>query len=178
MGGSQGAHAINEAMAGALPRLEDWRDRTQFLHLTGTADETLLSEAYEKNGMKAKVMKFCDQMELAYSAADLVVGRSGAATLAEIAAFGLPSVLIPFPRAAGDHQLHNARVFERVGASLLIAQSQLAAPRDEGGERLAEAVSALLQDEVQRQRMAAAARSIAVTNAEERIATLVEQYAN
>jgi UDP-N-acetylglucosamine--N-acetylmuramyl-(pentapeptide) pyrophosphoryl-undecaprenol N-acetylglucosamine transferase len=178
MGGSQGAHAINEAMACALPWLDDWRERTQFVHLSGTPDEPLVREAYEKNGMTAKVMSFCNQMELAYSAADLVIGRAGAATLTEVAAFGLPSILIPFPQAAGDHQLHNARVFERAGAARLVEQSQLSGLHAKKGERLAEALSALLSDDVQRERMAAAARSLAVANAEERIATLIEQYAD
>ena len=178
MGGSQGAHAVNEAMACSLPWLEPWKDRTQFLHLSGKTEERLLRAAYENNGMTAKVMSFCDRMEVAYSAADLVVGRSGAATLAEIAAFGLPSILIPFPLAAGDHQLHNARVFERAGAARLIEQSQLLSLHTESGWRLADAMSDLLQDDDQREQMAAAAQSIAVTNAAERIALLVEQYAN
>ncbi len=82
-----------------------------------------MRESYEKNGFRAKVMSFCDQMELAYSAADVVVARSGASTLTEIAAFGLPSILIPYPHAAGNHQWHNARVFERAGAARLIEQS-------------------------------------------------------
>jgi UDP-N-acetylglucosamine--N-acetylmuramyl-(pentapeptide) pyrophosphoryl-undecaprenol N-acetylglucosamine transferase len=178
MGGSQGAHAINEAMACALPKLDDWRERTQFVHLSGTRDQPLVREAYEKDGMTAKVMSFCSQMELAYSAADLVIGRAGAATLTEIAAFGLPSILVPFPHATGNHQLHNARVFERAGAARLVEQSQLSGLHAERGERLARAVSALLSDDVQRERMAAAARSLAVADAEKRIATLIEQYAD
>ena len=86
----------------------------QFVHLSGTHDEPFLRESYEENGQVAKVMSFCNQMELAYSAADVVVGRSGASTLTEIAAFGLPSILIPYPHAAGNHQwLQRARVRAR-----------------------------------------------------------------
>jgi UDP-N-acetylglucosamine--N-acetylmuramyl-(pentapeptide) pyrophosphoryl-undecaprenol N-acetylglucosamine transferase len=172
MGGSQGAHAMNEAMACALPWLDGRTDNTQFVHLSGERDEQSAREAYEKNGFSAKVMSFCNQMELAYSAADLAIARSGAATLTEIAAFGLPAILVPFPHAAGNHQWHNARVFERAGAARLIEQSQLS------GERLAEVVTALLGSNAERQRMAAAAQSLCVADAAERIATLLEQYAD
>ena len=123
-------------------------------------------------------MGFCNQMELAYSAADLVVARSGAATLTEVAAFALPAILIPYPLAASDHQLHNARVFERAGAAHVIEQSQLAGLHTTAGERLAESVGGLLRDEAQRHRMASSARSLGVTDAAERIAGLLEQYAH
>ena len=178
MGGSQGAHTINEMMAAALPWLEEWRERTQFVHLSGPRDGMFVCEAYEKNGFEANVMSFCNQMELAYSAADLVVSRSGAATLTEIAAFGLPAVLIPFAHASGDHQLHNARVFERAGAVNVIEQSQLAGLHTAAGERLAELIGSLLRDDAQRNRMALAARSLGVSDASERIATLLEAYAH
>ncbi|HUK81142.1 MAG TPA: undecaprenyldiphospho-muramoylpentapeptide beta-N-acetylglucosaminyltransferase [Verrucomicrobiae bacterium] len=179
MGGSQGAQAINELMAGALPRLDEWRDSTQFVHLSGERDEAFVREAYEKNGFAANVMSFCNQMELAYSAADLVVARSGAATLTELAAFGLPAVLIPFPHAAGDHQLHNARVFERAGAANVIGRPQRARPDGVAvGEQLAGSISSLLRDDTRRSRMASAARSLRITDAEERIATLLETYAH
>jgi len=177
-GGSQGAHAINEAMGCALPRLGSWRDRTQFVHLTGTRDESVVRETYKKNGQLAKVMSFCNQMELAYSAADLVIGRSGAATLSEIATFGLPSILLPFPHAAGDHQLHNARAFEQAGAAQLIEQEQVPQLYGTTGERLAEAIVGLLKDDRQRARMAAATLTLAMPDAEQRIAMLIEHYAN
>lgn len=178
VGGSQGAHAINEAMAGALPRLDEWKERTQFVHLSGTRDEPFLRAAYEENGHVAKVMRFCNQMELAYSAADLVVGRSGAATLTEIAAFGLPSILVPFPHAASNHQLCNARVFERAGAARLVEQAQLSNATGAAGERLSEAIIGLLSDDSQRARMAEATRTLAVSDAEQRIAALIELHAN
>ncbi len=179
MGGSQGARALNEGMACALPWLERWKDETQFVHLSGQQDEELVRDAYDKNECVAKVMSFCSEMNLAYSAADLVIARAGAATLTELAAFGLPSVLVPYPQAAGNHQWHNARVFERTGAARLLDQSQF----DHGlhaarGERLAEVVAGLLADESRRARMAAAARALAVEDASERIVALLEQYAN
>lgn len=179
MGGSQGAHAINEAMGCALPWLEHCRERIQFVHLAGMKDERVVRETYENSEFTANVMGFCNQMELAYGAADLVIARAGAATLTEIAAIGLPSILVPYPYATGNHQWHNARVFERAGAARLIEESQL----DTGlhaarGERLAETVANLLVDDDERADMAAAARSLAVTDAAERIASLLETYAN
>jgi UDP-N-acetylglucosamine--N-acetylmuramyl-(pentapeptide) pyrophosphoryl-undecaprenol N-acetylglucosamine transferase len=167
MGGSQGAHAINEAMAAALPELNEWKERTQFVHLSGVRDETLVREAYARNGFSAIVMSFCSEMELAYSAADIVVARAGAATLTELAAFGLPAILIPYPEATGNHQFHNARVFERAGAARIAEPARLAAT-----------IAGLLADDKARAGMAVAAQSLAVENAAERIADLVEAYAN
>jgi UDP-N-acetylglucosamine--N-acetylmuramyl-(pentapeptide) pyrophosphoryl-undecaprenol N-acetylglucosamine transferase len=175
-GGSQGARAINDAIVCALPWLEDWKETAQFVHLCGELDEQVLQEAYTKNGFAAKVMSFCDQMQLAYSAADLVIARSGAASLAEIAAFELPAILVPYPHATGNHQWHNAQVFVRTGAARIIDQSQLTTGLHAArGERLADVVAALLRDGPERKRMASAARSLAVTDAAERVATLLEQ---
>jgi UDP-N-acetylglucosamine--N-acetylmuramyl-(pentapeptide) pyrophosphoryl-undecaprenol N-acetylglucosamine transferase len=137
------------------------------VHVSGTKDETFVRAAYDRNGLTAVVMGFCSTMELAYSAADLAVSRAGAATLAELAVFGLPAVLVPLPTAAGNHQWLNARVAERAGAARVLEQSQLAG--------LADAVAGLLHDDAARQRMAAAARALAMPDAEQRIADLVEQ---
>lgn len=163
-------------MACALPWLDGRTERVQFMHLTGAHDEQFVRESYEKNGITGKVMSFCDQMELAYSAADVVVARSGASTLTEIAAFGLPAILIPYPQAAGNHQWHNARVFERAGAARLLDQSQFSSLHAERGERLAQAITELLDDEAGRARMARAARLLAVEDAAERLVGLLEQY--
>ena len=168
MGGSQGARAINEAVVAALPGLADWKGRTQFVHLSGPRDATTLRAAYEANGFKAQVMSFCNEMELPYSAADLVIARSGAATLTELAAFGLPAILLPYPQAAGNHQWHNAKVFERVGAARIV----------EPVTQLPATLRRLLEDEGGRAGMAQAARTLAVTDAAERIANLVETYAD
>jgi UDP-N-acetylglucosamine--N-acetylmuramyl-(pentapeptide) pyrophosphoryl-undecaprenol N-acetylglucosamine transferase len=175
-GGSQGAHAINEAVTAALPQLKQRADVLQFVHLTGAQDEPCMREAYEKNGFDATVMSFCKQMELAYSVADVVVTRSGASTLTEIAAFGLPAILIPYPHAAGNHQWHNARVFERAGAARLVSQSPSDGIRTECGKPLAAVMAELLDDEAARMNMAKAARALAVEDAADRIATLLEQY--
>lgn len=178
MGGSQGAHAINETLACTLPWLEDWSRETQFVHLAGKTDEDFVRDAYAKNGFNAKVMGFCSEMELAYSAADLVIARAGAATLTEIAAFGLPSILIPYPLATSEHQLHNARVFERAGAARIVEQRQLTGMHTLAGERLSEEIHGLLKHEETRRAMSEAARKLAVTDAHERITSLLEKYAD
>jgi UDP-N-acetylglucosamine--N-acetylmuramyl-(pentapeptide) pyrophosphoryl-undecaprenol N-acetylglucosamine transferase len=168
MGGSQGARAINDAVATALPRLADWRDRIQFIHLAGPRDDAAMRALYEQNWMKANVLSFCSEMQWPYSAADLVISRAGAGTLTELAAFGLPALLMPYPQAAGNHQWHNARVFETAGAARLLG------PND----NFTEALLALLADAPARTAMAECARSLAVNDAAERIADLVETYAN
>jgi len=168
MGGSQGARAVNEAVIAALPELSDWKERTQFVHLSGPRDEAMLRAAYEKNGFKANVMSFCNEMELPYSAADLVIARSGAATLTELAVFGLPAILLPYPHATGNHQWHNAKVFERIGAARIA----------EPVTRLPEELSDLLDAAGVRAGMARAVQTLAVNDAAERIADLVETYAD
>ena len=179
-GGSQGAHAINAGIAGALPWLRERANDLQFVHLTGMKDEQFVREAYRGNGIRAVVMSFCGQMELAYSAADMVVARSGASTLTEIAAFGLPSILIPYQRAAGNHQWYNARVFERAGAARLMDEPP-GEPTSGGenggsGKEFANVIGDLADDEARRGGMSRAARSLAVDDAADRIATLLEQY--
>ena len=168
MGGSQGARAINEAVVATLPDLADWKTRAQFVHLSGPRDEALVRAAYAEAGFPANVMSFCSEMEWPYSAADLVIGRSGAATLTELAVFGLPSILLPYPQAAGNHQWYNAKVFERIGAARLA----------EPVTQLPVVLHNLLANAAARAGMARAARTLAVTDAAERIADLVETYAD
>ncbi len=111
MGGSQGAHGINEAdHARCCP---NGRTTLQIIHFTGRDDEAAMRAAYESAGVSAYVAAFHHRMQEAYSAADFVVARSGAASLSELAYFGLPSLLIPYPFAAEDHQTFNAQIFAR-----------------------------------------------------------------
>ena len=128
----------------------------------------MVRAAYDQSGFRAHVMSFCSEMEWPYSAADLVIGRSGAATLTELAVFGLPAILLPYPQAAGNHQWHNAKVFERIGAARLA----------EPVAQLPAELHNLLADDGVRAGMARAARTLAVTDAAERIADLVETYAD
>lgn len=126
VGGSQGAAAVNEAALAVAARIT--RD-LHWLHITGKAHFETIFPTYEKLGVGGiyQVKAFLEGPEMAdaYAEASLVVSRSGAGTLSELAAFGLPSVLIPYPHAHADHQTENAREFESMGAAVLIPQETL-----------------------------------------------------
>jgi UDP-N-acetylglucosamine--N-acetylmuramyl-(pentapeptide) pyrophosphoryl-undecaprenol N-acetylglucosamine transferase len=122
-GGSQGAQGVNAALPRALRELGE----VQVLHLAGKGKAEAVQAAYRACGVAADVREYLEDMACAYGAADLVVCRSGASTLAEIAALRAPSVLVPFPHAAADHQDANARVFERAGAAVRVPEADLAA---------------------------------------------------
>jgi UDP-N-acetylglucosamine--N-acetylmuramyl-(pentapeptide) pyrophosphoryl-undecaprenol N-acetylglucosamine transferase len=143
-GGSQGALALNRAVAGWLDA--GGPDSAELIWVTGrgTFDEF---SRYDRPP-KVRVLDFLDPMADAYSVADLVVSRAGMITVAELCAWGLPNVLVPLPTAAADHQSHNARVLANAGASLLLPQSQLSP------ERLRDVVTGLLGDPARRKQMA------------------------
>jgi len=126
IGGSQGAHAINLAVAAALERLGG-RERLFFIHQTGAADEQWVRAAYRRAGIAASVQAFFDDMAAAYRQADWVICRAGATTVAEISALGKAAVFIPFPHAADNHQRLNARCLVEAGAAEMIDESQLSA---------------------------------------------------
>jgi UDP-N-acetylglucosamine--N-acetylmuramyl-(pentapeptide) pyrophosphoryl-undecaprenol N-acetylglucosamine transferase len=147
-GGSQGALAINRAVAG-------WLDAGglgggALLWVTGRATHSEFLRYHRPPGVQ--VLDFLDPMADGYAVADLVVSRAGMITVAELCAWGLPSILIPLPTAAADHQTHNARVLADAGASLMLPQSELTA------ERLRETVAALFSDRAAREVMAERAR--------------------
>lgn len=123
MGGSQGARRINELVAASLPVLAD--SGIQVLHISGPADYELVKPAYEEHPEAGVLRDFCPEVQFAYAAADLAVCRSGAATLTELAYYEIPSVLIPYPFAADDHQTANAEIFSRPGAAELWPQKEL-----------------------------------------------------
>ena len=125
MGGSQGASGINRAMSDTAKLFrQKGGDIPQFIHITGLADESTVRKAYESAGVRAWVGAFHHAMQDAYAAADLAVARSGAASLTELAHFGLPSVLIPYPHAAEDHQSWNARIFRDAGAAEVLREPE------------------------------------------------------
>ncbi|MDD5557658.1 MAG: UDP-N-acetylglucosamine--N-acetylmuramyl-(pentapeptide) pyrophosphoryl-undecaprenol N-acetylglucosamine transferase [bacterium] len=170
MGGSQGARALNEAAAADAPLLARGGG-VQVVHLSGAEGCGMVRAAYGGAGLPAAVFAYLEEIEWAYAAADLAVCRCGAMTLAEIAASGLPAVLVPFPRAADDHQAVNARVFEAAGAAVV---------RPEAGLRpgaLAGLVRSLMDDPGARRRMGTAARSLAVPDAARRLADLIARAA-
>jgi UDP-N-acetylglucosamine--N-acetylmuramyl-(pentapeptide) pyrophosphoryl-undecaprenol N-acetylglucosamine transferase len=128
MGGSGGAHAINMAMKEAARLLKDVPG-IQVLHQTGEKDAQDVAAGYRTAGVKATVLPYIHDMTGAYAAADLVVSRSGATTVAELAVCGKRAVLVPYPYAADNHQEHNARTLAAAGAAEVIIQKDLAADR-------------------------------------------------
>ena len=123
MGGSQGARAINELVLQSLARLAGRLPEAQFFHLTGSGPLTeKLIQAYAALKLKAVVHPFFADMQLALGAATAAVCRSGASSLAELAAMRVPAVLIPYPTAGDNHQFHNARAFEATGSARLLEQ--------------------------------------------------------
>lgn len=129
MGGSQGARGLNEAVRRALPSLTLLEPRLQFIHLTGTHDFETIRQAHATHGQPALVRPFLTEMDLALGAADVACSRAGASALAEIAAMRLPSLLVPFPAAADDHQAANARAFARSGAARVLLEAQATADK-------------------------------------------------
>jgi UDP-N-acetylglucosamine--N-acetylmuramyl-(pentapeptide) pyrophosphoryl-undecaprenol N-acetylglucosamine transferase len=171
VGGSQGASALNKAMLDAIPALRELGKAIQTIHLAGTAQQQLIQDAYEKAGVKASVHGFFDKMEIAYSAADLAFCRAGGTTIAELTAMGLPSVLVPYPHAAQNHQLANARALAGMGAARLLEESVLNA------QTVKETVLRLLLDGAELQRMALEARAAGKPGAAAEIAAnIVEDF--
>lgn len=152
-GGSQGAHAINVAMVAAAPTLARHVPPLSIVHQTGDRDVDLVREGYRRAGLEARVVPYLHDMDQEMRAADLVVCRAGATTLAELTALGRPALLVPLPTATDDHQRRNAEALARRGAAEVLEQAAL------GGERLADRILALAADEPRRRSMAEAARS-------------------
>ncbi|MEO7300340.1 MAG: undecaprenyldiphospho-muramoylpentapeptide beta-N-acetylglucosaminyltransferase [Verrucomicrobiota bacterium] len=152
MGGSQGASGINNLMSAALSQIALHSPDLQFLHLTGTNDFEKVCDGYAAQNRKAVVRPFLTEMELALGAATVAISRSGASSLAEIAACGVPSILIPYPSATDNHQYYNALAFVESGAAKILEQSS-ATP-----ERLSSALFDLLEKENERVAMQSALR--------------------
>jgi UDP-N-acetylglucosamine--N-acetylmuramyl-(pentapeptide) pyrophosphoryl-undecaprenol N-acetylglucosamine transferase len=145
-GGSQGAHALNTKMLDALSHLAA-PHLYRFLHQSGEADLETVRAGYEKAGVEAEVRAFFNDMGDTYAAADLVICRAGATTVAEVASAGLPAVFIPYPHAADNHQYHNAKSLEEAGAAEMIDQESAA------GELLAGRIQYYRENEGVRRQM-------------------------
>ncbi|MDA8172128.1 MAG: undecaprenyldiphospho-muramoylpentapeptide beta-N-acetylglucosaminyltransferase [Nitrospiraceae bacterium] len=165
-GGSSGATSINKAVTEALENLADLKGKLQFLHQSGQRDYHAVREAYRGPGFKAMVAPFIYQMAEAYAAADMVISRAGATTLAELTALGKPSVLVPYPHA-GAHQEFNARKLEELGAARLIMDADLSGPR------MAEEIRFLMGNEAERADMAGKSRAIGQPDAAKKAADLL-----
>jgi UDP-N-acetylglucosamine--N-acetylmuramyl-(pentapeptide) pyrophosphoryl-undecaprenol N-acetylglucosamine transferase len=124
-GGSLGAHSINMTMAGAAPLLEKLGTAFTITHQTGEKDFEEVSGAYRSAGVEAKVVPFIDNMAAEYRAADLVICRAGATTIAEVTACGKPCIFIPFPHAVDDHQRKNAEALLKCSAGFMLLEREL-----------------------------------------------------
>jgi len=170
LGGSNGARSINQNVPRALYRIRGKLAGWRIIHQAGEAEREATRRLYQKLGLKATVAGFIDRMPEVLAASDLAVCRAGGTTLAELAAAGLPAVLLPYPDATDDHQRRNAEVFTGAGGCVTLDECRLPGRLD---SRLAEAIGRLLGDPHHRARLSAAMRRLARPDAAAEVATLI-----
>ena len=168
LGGSQGAHRLNMALVAAADALAAMPHGIRVIHQTGERDREWVRDAYRRAGLDARVKAFFEKLDEEMHAADVVVCRAGATTLAEVAAAGLPAVIVPLPTAANDHQRRNAAALADAGAAEVIEEADL-------DRRLVPRLMALAGDSGRRAAMAAAAARLAKPDATEKIVRRAEQ---
>ncbi len=169
VGGSQGAHRINEAVADALLHLPA-DVPIRFIHQTGEADRDWVAARYAEHGFDHDVSAFYTEMAGAYHQADMIICRAGATTVAEITALGRAAVFIPLPHAADNHQVVNARALVRAGAAEMIEE------RDLDGADLAAMIMAMASNRTRVADMAAAARRLGRPEAASQIVTDIYRH--
>ena len=170
-GGSQGSRTLNAAGRQSWPLFRRSGLAVRIVHQSGMAGYEELRAAFAESGLAGEVVPFIQDMPAAFRAADLVVCRSGAGAVSELAAAGKPAILVPFPFAADDHQTRNAEALARGGAARLLKDAELT------GETLVSAVTALAREPEALERMGAAARNFARPGAAARAADILEQVA-
>lgn len=165
VGGSQGARAVSELVMAAAPMLVNKGVDFSLVHQTGTTDFERIQAKYRELGLdgRVEVRAFIDNMAAAYAAADLIIGRAGALTLAELAIVGKPAILVPLPTAADDHQSKNAAHLGEVGAAIVLNQ------RTSSAEDLAAAITTLAEDRGKQLAMGTAMHELARPRAAEEI---------
>ncbi len=168
VGGSLGAQALNEALPKALALMSE-AERPKVLHQTGKKHFETVQKLYEQSGMQADVRAFLDDMANQYAHADVVICRAGALTIAELAAAGVASVLVPFPHAVDDHQTYNARFLSEQGAAVLLPQTELNA------EKLAQLLREMTREKLLA--MAQAARNLAKPDATAQVVKICTELA-
>ena len=161
LGGSQGAAVLNDVVPKALAAIAPGM-RPHVMHQAGAAHLEGVRQGYERAGVRADIVAFIDDMAAIYADADVMICRAGASTIAELAAAGVPAVLVPFPYAVDDHQTHNARFLAERGGAVLIPQSELTP------EKLAEVIERFDRDKLVA--MAQAARAAAKPEATRAVA--------
>ena len=163
LGGSQGAHRVNTLMMAAMEQLVAEHVSVRLIHQTGMADQELVAQCYQRLGIEAEVVPFIRDMAGVYARADLVVSRAGATTLAELAVMGLPTLLIPYPYAADNHQVTNGEYYVKGGGCLVLEESGLS------GVILARTLSEHLHNPEELHTMAASMKTMAMPDATDRI---------
>lgn len=167
-GGSRGALAINNAIVEILPLL--LREGIQVIHICGPSHYPQFKDRTQNIDNRYLLLPFTNEMHLLYSAADLCITRAGASTLAEIAFFALPSILIPYPYAIAQHQFLNALVFQKRGACKILLNETLKEPR-----KLFQEISSLLSSPHLLERMSLSARSLSQPKAAEEVAKEIKE---
>lgn len=170
-GGSQGSRTLNRAARESWPLFGRAGFRVRVVHQTGPAAYEEMRTAFAGSGIEGEIVPFISDMPAAFAVADLIVCRSGAGAVSELAAAGKPSVLVPFPFAADDHQARNAEALERGGAARLVPDSEMT------GERLFTLAAELAANPGALEQMARRARSFARPGAAKRAAEILEEVA-
>jgi len=164
MGGSQGAAGINHLMVKTMTALAVRDPRLQFFHLSGPGEAEKMRKAYGEKNLRAIVHGFFGEMDTALGAATVAISRSGASSLAEIAAMRVPSILVPYPAATDNHQFFNAKAFEETGAAHLLEQ------QDVEPDKTASLILDLITNAVAREKMQSALAKWHAPQAAEQIA--------
>ncbi|MBN1817674.1 MAG: UDP-N-acetylglucosamine--N-acetylmuramyl-(pentapeptide) pyrophosphoryl-undecaprenol N-acetylglucosamine transferase [Sedimentisphaerales bacterium] len=172
-GASSGSASINQAMISLLPKLAGLADSWQIVHLTGTRNYQEVQRAYRDAAITHKIIDYYDDMPNLYAAADLLIGRSGAVSIAEYAAAGIPAICLPYPYHKDRHQYWNADQLVHAGAAVIV-EDHIHEPSRTAMELYAQ-LSTNMADETKREKMARAARSFARLGAAEQIATQLAQ---
>jgi UDP-N-acetylglucosamine--N-acetylmuramyl-(pentapeptide) pyrophosphoryl-undecaprenol N-acetylglucosamine transferase len=170
-GGSQGSKRLNDAARESWKRFAEARLPLRIIHQTGSAMQRELQQQFQHTGLNGEVTAFLDNMPSAFASADLVVCRSGASTVSELAAAGKASVLVPFPFAADDHQLRNAEAMTGIGGARMVLDQEMT------GVRLFLEVSELAESPATLRQMSEQARALAKPGAARRAVEVLEQLA-
>ncbi len=171
LGGSKGAASINRAVLGGIDLIKDAiKNNWQVFLISGQDDYDNIMEIVGEEHKIFSVEPYLHDIEKAYSLADLVICRAGATTLAEIGAYGLPAILIPYPYATQDHQGINAKIFEREGAAILILEKDLS------DKKLAQVLLDILKDKNRLEMMAKKSRKLSNVNSAKKIVDYISDY--
>ncbi|MDD5645164.1 MAG: undecaprenyldiphospho-muramoylpentapeptide beta-N-acetylglucosaminyltransferase [bacterium] len=171
IGGSQGASKLNDIIPESLSLMRN-KDKIQVIHIAGEKHENEAKTKYANFKIRAKVSGFINEIENFYSAADVVISRSGALALSEISRYGLPALLIPFPFAAQDHQKINARLAADTGAAFCLSEEEAIPPR------IADLADKILDNEELRGKMRKSWEKFYIPESTDKIIRIIEKDAD